>query len=187
MFDPCRSEKKKKREEEREEREEMELIFISLGILSSILVVASSNAVHSVLYLVLVFCNSAGLLILQEVEFIGLLLLIVYVGAVAVLFLFVVMMLIPRESKEGEARGKYIKQMMVMGAICTVYMTGRSEINEINERNEITSIGLEEATNIERIGQIMYTYNVYYFLVAGLILLVAMLGAIGLTGGVKEE
>jgi NADH:ubiquinone oxidoreductase subunit 6 (subunit J) len=163
-------------------------IFASLTIISAIMVIRVKNPVHSVLFLILVFCNAAGLLILLEVDFLAMIFLVVYVGAIAVLFLFVVMML---NIKINNIQGNFIKYLPIGGIIGIIFLL---EIFLVLESDLIpllqTSNNLEHTdwyallnnnTNIETFGQLLYTYYFYYFLIAGIILLVAMIGAIVLT------
>jgi NADH-quinone oxidoreductase subunit J len=175
-------------------------IFSSIAIISGIMVISSRNPMHSVLFLVLVFCNAAGLLLLLETEFLAMLLLIVYVGAVAVLFLFVVMMLNIRLTELNESVLRYIPLGGIMlliflfeilsvinGDLIPFFSNNlfifeqdnvilNQDLNTIFWTNQINP-----TTNIEALGIVLYTYYVYCFMVASLILLVAMIGAILLT------
>jgi|TARA_B110001450_G_C17653200_1_gene494137 NADH-quinone oxidoreductase subunit J len=175
-------------------------IFSSIAIISGVMVISSRNPMHSVLFLVLVFCNAAGLLLLLETEFLAMLLLIVYVGAIAVLFLFVVMMLNIRLTELNESVLRYIP---IGGIILLVFLFEilsvingdlipffssnlfifendnlilNQDLNTIFWTNQINP-----TTNIEALGIVLYTYYVYCFMIASLILLVAMIGAILLT------
>ena len=164
-------------------------IFSSLAVLSALMVIRAENPVHSVLFLVLVFFNSAGLLLLLEVEFLAMLFIIVYVGAIAVLFLFVVMMLNVKMAKYSKEVFRYLP---VGGLILLVFFM---EVFLLIEGDLISPLQASEAnlyltewfnkvdqvTNIEVIGQVMYTYYFFFFLAASVILLVAMIGAIVLT------
>jgi NADH-quinone oxidoreductase subunit J len=194
----------------------MELVFFYLfggiGLFSALLVIMSENPVYSVLYLVLVFFNAAGLLLLLEVEFLAMIFLVVYVGAIAVLFLFVVMMLAPKITYKKEENSTGVenlgKLMSIIGFV-SVLMFGfngvlRDSIRDPNKKfnsdyrggssDSVLNAGtvMEEkgmlyifdgagVTNLESIGQVLYTYYFYYFLVAGFVLLIAMVGAIVLT------
>lgn len=175
-------------------------ILGSLALISGSLVVSARNPIHSILFLVLVFCNSAGLLLLLETEFLAMIFLVVYVGAIAVLFLFVVMMLNIRVTELKESLFRYIpigglvlivfflEILSVINGDLVPFFSSTSlnidsqtllfqkELNLILWSNNINPI-----TNIEAIGELLYTYYFYAFLMASLILLVAMIGAILLT------
>jgi NADH:ubiquinone oxidoreductase subunit 6 (subunit J) len=175
-------------------------ILGSLALVSGGLVVSARNPMHSILFLVLVFCNSAGLLLLLETEFLAVLFLIVYVGAIAVLFLFVVMMLNVRITESKESILRYIP---IGGLVLIIFFLEiLSVINgdlvpffsatDLNLESQAVllpmdlhivnwSNNINPTTNIEAIGELLYTYYFYAFLVASLILLVAMIGAILLT------
>jgi len=175
-------------------------IFSSIAIVSSLMLISARNPVHSVLFLVLVFCNAAGLLILLETEFLAMLFLVVYVGAIAVLFLFVVMMLNVRVTELNQSILRYIPiggliliiflfeiVSVINGDLIPFFSTNllifendffilSQDLNTVFWTNQIDPI-----TNVASIGEILYTYYVYCFMVASLILLVAMIGAILLT------
>jgi len=175
-------------------------IFSSIAIVSGIMVISSRNPMHSVLFLVLVFCNAAGLLILLEVEFLAMLFLVVYVGAIAVLFLFVVMMLNIRVTELNESVLRYIpigglilliflfEILSVINGDLVPFFSSKlflfesdnvilnQDLNTVFWTNQI-----DPTSNIEALGIVLYTYYVYAFIVASLILLVAMIGAILLT------
>src|SRR5579871_4028519 len=157
-------------------------LFAAVLVGSALLVIASRNPVHSVLFLILAFFNAAALFILLGAEFLALILLIVYVGAVAVLFLFVVMMLDVdfAELKRGALQylplggliGLLLVAELALVAIWSLVPTGASSVPHAAPAH---------LTNTEALGRVMYTDYVYYFETAGLILLVAMIGAIVLT------
>jgi NADH-quinone oxidoreductase subunit J len=168
-------------------------LFASLVVLSGALTILARNPVHSVLWLILAFFNAAGLMVLLGAEFIAMLLVIVYVGAVAVLFLFVVMML---DIDFAELRAGFVEYLpfgvlialvllaeIVFGA--AVWQAGPLQLAQ-------RAAPLVDATpNIEAIGVLLYTRYIFLFEAAGLILLVAMVGAIVLThrkrGGVRGQ
>lgn len=163
--------------------------FLSfLLVFSAILVISAQNPVHSVFFLVLVFFTSAFLLFLLEVEFISLLFVLVYVGAIAVLFLFVVMMLDIKITKYEKDLFFYIPMGGFLGIIffLEVFLSLQENLvpflpssgREIYI-NWLTAV--DSLTNLDVLGQILYTYYFFYFLIAGIILLVAMVGAIVLT------
>lgn len=173
-------------------------LFASIAFVSAIMVIGARNPIHSVLFLILVFCNAAGLLLLLEVEFLAMVFLIVYVGAIAVLFLFVVMMLNVKviEFHENISRylpiGGFIGIIFLLEILLVVdndlipILTTSAEMNStLGEALPSTIIlwvnKIHSLTNIEVVGQLLYTYYFYWFLVASLILLVAMIGAITLT------
>jgi len=168
-------------------------ILATVAVLSAFMVVASRNPVRSVLWLILTFFNAAGLFVLIGAEFLAMLLVVVYVGAVAVLFLFVVMMLDVDfvELKQG------FLQYLPFGALVALIML--AEIIFVGASWAATAgfAGAQPpeipvtASNIEAIGAVLYTEYVYFFQAAGMILLVAMIGAIVLTlrhrPGVKRQ
>ncbi|MFN3514333.1 MAG: NADH-quinone oxidoreductase subunit J [Phenylobacterium sp.] len=147
-------------------------------------VVSSRNPVHSVLFLILAFFSAAGLFVLLGAEFLAMLLVIVYVGAVAVLFLFVVMMLDVDFAalRQGFARylplGGLVAAVLVVEMIVVATSVARNGAARLNEAPAAAG---PEITNAETIGRVLYTDYVYFFQAAGLVLLVAMIGAIVLT------
>ena len=158
-------------------------LFALAAIASAMLVITARNPVHSVLYLILCFFNAAGLFVLLGAEFLAMILVVVYVGAVAVLFLFVVMMLDVDFVELREGMAKYLPVGGVIGLILLVEMillVGTWTIAP----DLITHVSAPIAgdiTNTEAIGQVLYTKYVFFFQMAGLILLIAMVGAIVLT------
>jgi NADH-quinone oxidoreductase subunit J len=170
-------------------------LFAAITIASAFLVIAARNPVHSVFFLILAFFNAAGLFLLVGAEFLALLLVVVYVGAVAVLFLFVVMML---DVDFAELRQGFL-QYLPIGALIAVILVlelilvlGASVLDaDIALDTGMPMPPLEEISNIEAIGLVLYTDYVYFFQAAGLVLLVAMVGAIVLTlrhrEGIKRQ
>lgn len=229
-------------------------IFSTLAILSAIMVIRAKNPVYSVLFLILVFCNAAGLLVLIDLDFFAMVFLVVYVGAIAVLFLFVVMMLNIKLAEINENILRYLPIGGLIGLIflfemililendlipivtfqntsalstldivgihgqflistipilisaifwniskfSTIYSQWAlrydelslkiQDINTVADKYQLPSVEyiqwptkIENITTIEALGQVVYTYYAYYFIVASLILLVAMIGAIVLT------
>lgn len=160
-------------------------LFAIVTCVAGFLVVITRNPVHSVLWLILSFFSSAGLFVLLGAEFVALLLVIVYVGAVAVLFLFVVMML---DVDFAELRGglaHYLPLGLLIGVILLVELGlvfGNWTFSDGAEaaRQAITP-AIEDTENTVALGQLIYTQYIYLFQAAGLILLVAMIGAIVLT------
>ena len=150
---------------------------------SAVMVIASKNPVHSVLFLILAFFNAAGLFVLLGAEFLAMILVIVYVGAVAVLFLFVVMMLDVdfAELKRGSLQYLPFGGLIGLILVAELVMMGSVWVLKpaaIAAKAQATPAGL---TNTAALGRILYTDYVYYFQIAGLVLLVAMIGAIVLT------
>ncbi|MEM6810982.1 MAG: NADH-quinone oxidoreductase subunit J [Pseudomonadota bacterium] len=160
-------------------------LFAGMTLLSGIMVITARNTVSSVLFLILAFFNSAGLFVLLGAEFIAMIMVIVYVGAVAVLFLFVVMMLDISFADLRKGAMQYVPVGLLAGGILlaelifvfsTWKFAGRAE-----ENLAVPTPDPDELTNTEAIGRVLYTDYIYAFQAAGLILLVAMIGAIVLT------
>ena len=158
--------------------------FAIILVISSIMVIIAKNPVHSVFFLILTFFNATGLFVLMGAEFLAMLLLIVYVGAVAVLFLFVVMMLnidfnslrtgMIKNAPLGLLIGTILLGEMIFSFIGMKYGVANKPGNEL-------FIVLGEEENTRALGNVLYTKYIYLFQCAGLILLVAMIGAIVLT------
>ena len=155
-------------------------LFAALMIASGAFTIFARNPVHSVLWLILAFFNAAGLMIIVGAEFLAMLLVVVYVGAVAVLFLFVVMMLDVDfvELKQGTLR--YWPFAMLVGIIFAAEIVLASVFG-VSEAPSNFDASPGAATNAEAIGQVMYTEYLLLFQMAGIVLLVAMIGAIVLT------
>ena len=159
-------------------------IFAALLIASAAMVIFARNPVHSVLWLIVAFFNAAGLMVLIGAEFIAMLLVIVYVGAVAVLFLFVVMML---NIDFAELRAGFVKNVP-LGLMLAVVLVAELVLGIGAYRAGAVKLGKPDGTaavsdvpNIEAIGNLLYSKYIFLFESAGLILLVAMVGAIVLT------
>ena len=160
-------------------------MFSFVAVAAGVLVIAARNPVHSVLFLILAFFNAAGLFVLMGAEFLAMVLVIVYVGAVAVLFLFVVMML---DINFVELR-RGVLQYLPIGALIgilllvelLVVLGGWVVIPQAASNAAAPIPPLDQVTNTQAIGRIIYTDYFYLFQAAGLILLVAMIGAIVLT------
>lgn len=156
-------------------------LFAAVTIASAVLVIFSRNPVHSVLWLILAFFNAAGLMLIAGAEFIALLLVIVYVGAVAVLFLFVVMML---DIDFAELRSGFTKNLP-FGILLALVLLAEVifAISAWRAGPALSGAAPPEATqpNIVALGQVLYSRFLFPFEIAGLILLVAMIGAIVLT------
>ncbi|SNY93730.1 NADH dehydrogenase subunit J [Cohaesibacter sp. ES.047] len=160
-------------------------LFAAVLLGSGLMVIGARNPVHSVLFLILAFFNAAGLFVLLGAEFLAMLLVVVYVGAVAVLFLFIVMML---DIDFVELRAGFLQYMpigLVVGVVLLaellVAFGGWVISPELSGHLGEPMPALAEMSNIEAIGSLLYTKYVYYFETAALILLVAMIGAIVLT------
>ena len=170
-------------------------IFATVAVGAGVMVISARNPVHSVLFLLLAFFNAAGLFVLLGAEFIAMILVIVYVGAVAVLFLFVVMML---DINFVELRQGFLQYLPIGGLIGVVLLVELAFIFTSwtlapAEATKITAPipPMTEVTNTVAIGRILYTDYIYLFQASGIILLVAMIGAIVLTlrsrEGVKKQ
>ena len=172
-------------------------IFSIIAVVSAIMVTASKNTVHSVFFLILDFISISCLFIMIGAEFLGMIMLIVYVGAVAVLFLFVVMMLNVAQQKNqwfaGQATSKHIPVGLIISTLIffeIIIVIGgwkyKPEIFDINNSLANTSV-----SNTHSLGQILYTDYIHVFQISGMILLVAMVGAIVLTfrqrSGLKRQ
>jgi len=171
--------------------------FSIIAVFSAIMVIASKNTVHSVFFLILDFISISCLFIMIGAEFLGMIMLIVYVGAVAVLFLFVVMMLNVAQQKDEWFKGKIFTSHIPFGSLISIIIFleliiviggWKYKPNLI----ETSSIQIDKNfTNTHALGNVIYTDYIHLFQLAGLILLVAMIGAIVLTyrkrEGVKKQ
>ena len=170
-------------------------LFAFVAIAAAVMVISARNPVHSVLYLILTFVNAAGLFLLTGAEFLAMILLIVYVGAVAVLFLFVVMMLDVdfAELKQGALQYAPVGALvgLILAAELIVVIGGTVFSPQLADTVAQRMPDNAVRSNTAALGDILYTEYLYYFQVAGLILLVAMIGAIVLTlrhkPGVKRQ
>lgn len=160
-------------------------MFACLAVLGGVMVISARNPVHSVLFLIFVFFNAAGLFLLLGAEFLAMVLVVVYVGAVAVLFLFVVMML---DINFVELRQGFLHYLPVGAAIglvlfielATVF-AGWHEAPGAKELIAAATPDMAEIANTQALGRIIYTKYLYLFQASGMVLLVAMVGAIMLT------
>jgi NADH-quinone oxidoreductase subunit J len=167
-------------------------LLAAATLISAFLVVIGRNPVHSVLFLIVTFFSAAGLFVLLGAEFLAMLLIVVYVGAVAVLFLFVVMML---DVDFAALRAGFASNLPIglgVGALLAGEMVFISVVVVNNGASKATAMAAPGGvTNAEAIGRLLYTDYAYYFQAAGLVLLVAMIGAIVLTlrhrAGVKRQ
>ncbi len=169
-------------------------IFSLVAVLSALMVISARNPVHSVLFLILSFVNASGLFVLLGAEFLAMILVVVYVGAVAVLFLFVVMMLDINFVKLREGFLQYLPFGALLGVVLIVelgilFLTKSFSENSLSRF--VQSPQINEVENTKLIGQVLYTDYFYLFQISGLILLVAMVGSITLTlrdrGQVKRQ
>ncbi len=159
-------------------------LFASLTVISGFMVVFVKNPVHAVLFLILAFFNVAGLFLLLGAEFLALTLLIVYVGAVAVLFLFVVMMLDVDFAELKSGFLNYLPAGLFVGGILLaeiIMVSGAWILNPALSTLEKVKEIDPTVTNTENFGKVLYTDHLYYFEAAGIVLLIAMVGAIVLT------
>ncbi len=158
-------------------------LFSTVLILSALMVVAARNPVHSVLFLILAFFNAAALFVILGAEFLAMILVIVYVGAVAVLFLFVVMMLDIdfAELKRGALQYLPVGALIGIALAVELILVGSVWAFAPGAGGALAHATPAGLTNTQALGQIIYTDYIYYFQTAGLILLVAMIGAIVLT------
>ena len=173
-------------------------VFSTIAIVSAIMVTASKNTVHSVFFLILDFISVSCLFIMIGAEFLGMIMLIVYVGAVAVLFLFVVMMLNVAQQKNqwflSSRSSRHIPIGLIIGTIIffelIIVVGGWKYKPELFEKTNSTS-SFEGISNTHSLGQILYTDYIHIFQISGMVLLVAMIGAIVLTfrqrEGVKKQ
>ncbi|HEY3919076.1 MAG TPA: NADH-quinone oxidoreductase subunit J [Stellaceae bacterium] len=164
--------------------------FAGVAVASGVMVISARNPVHSVLFLILAFFNAAGLFVLLGAEFLAMILVIVYVGAVAVLFLFVVMML----DINFVALRRGVLQYLPIGALIglallveLILIFGAWSLSpDIGSAAAAPTPALTQVTNTAALGALLYTHYIYAFQAAGLILLVAMIGAIVLTLRARE-
>ena len=156
-------------------------LFAGVCVASAVMVVTSRNPVHSVLFLILAFVNAAGLFVLLGAEFLAMILIVVYVGAVAVLFLFVVMMLDVDFAELREGFLSYLPIGALVGAMLLAELLVVVGGWAIGPGIAKADAAAQNISNTEALGLVLYTRYVYYFEAAGIILLVAMIGAIVLT------
>jgi NADH-quinone oxidoreductase subunit J len=170
-------------------------LFAGITVASAFMVIAARNPVHSVLFLILAFVNAAALFLMLGAEFLAMILVVVYVGAVAVLFLFVVMMLDVDFVELRQGFLQYLPVGALVGIIFLVELilvvgTWATSPGMLKAK-DAPVISAEKLSNTEAIGQVLYTTYIHYFQLAGIILLVAMIGAIVLTlrhkPGVKRQ
>ena len=160
-------------------------LFATVTVASGVMVISARNPVHSVLFLILAFFNAAGLFVILGAEFLAMILVVVYVGAVAVLFLFVVMML---DINFAELRQGFLQYLPLGGTIGIVLLAellivlgGWVIAPDVASRAAAPMPAPDTASNTQALGHLLYTHYIYLFQAAGLVLLVAMIGAIVLT------
>ncbi|WP_029416251.1 NADH-quinone oxidoreductase subunit J [Brevundimonas bacteroides] len=159
-------------------------VMSAVAVVAGLLVVTARNPVHSVLWLILAFFSSAGLFVLLGAEFLAMLLVVVYVGAVAVLFLFVVMMLDVDFVRLREGFASYLPLAAIVAGILLAEMVMISILVAQGGAAADAAAPVvygADRTNVEAIGRVLYTEYVYLFQAAGIVLLIAMIGAIVLT------
>lgn len=165
-------------------------LFATVLTLSALRVITARNPVHSVLFLILAFFNAAGLFVLLGAEFVAMILVIVYVGAVAVLFLFVVMMLDINFVEMRKGASRYMPLGVLLGGVLLTELTmlfGAWKFSpQIAQNAASPTPDLVSVENTHAIGAILYTDYIFIFQMAGLVLLVAMIGAIVLTHRVRS-
>ncbi len=169
-------------------------LMATVTVVAALLVVTARNPVHSVLWLILAFFSAAGLFVLMGAEFLAMLLVVVYVGAVAVLFLFVVMMLDVDFVRLREGYARYLPLAAIVAGVLLAEMimiTLAVVQGGVAADATTPAVATPDLTNIEAIGRVLYTDYVYFFQAAGIVLLVAMIGAITLTlrhkPGIKRQ
>ena len=170
-------------------------LFAGIAVASGVMVISARNPVHSVLFLIVAFFNAAGLFVLMGAEFLAMILVVVYVGAVAVLFLFVVMMLDINFIELRKGALAYLPIGLLVGLILLVELTlvfGAWVVSPLASGAALAPTpAISQITNTHALGMVIYTNYVYLFQIAGLVLLVAMVGAIVLTlrqrSGVRRQ
>ena len=165
-------------------------LFAIVTVIAAVMVISARNPVHSVLFLILAFFNSAGLFVLLGAEFLAMIMVVVYVGAVAGLFMFVVMML---DVNVAELRQGFLQYLPLGGIVGLILLLELAMVvggfiisPEVSQRFAAPAPINTDVPNTEALGSILYTKYVYFFQAAGMILLVAMIGAIVLTHRSRE-
>jgi NADH-quinone oxidoreductase subunit J len=176
--------------------------FSSIALTSGIFVIYSPNTIYSAFFLILVFVSTTGLLLVSEIEFLSIMLIIIYVGAIAVLFLFVIMMLDIHilVNKNNQNNFGYLPIIILIGLIffietflmfsknfTTYHHLIKQSFYEIDYISRQFIYKFDSITNIETLGQVLYTYYFFLFLLAGIILLIALIGAVLLTKKEKKN
>ena len=158
-------------------------LYSLTAIAAAVMVVVARNPVHSALFLILVFVNAAGMFVLMGAEFLAMILIVVYVGAVAVLFLFVIMMLDVDYSQLREGFLEYLPFGLLIGAIflAELLLLAGGWVISPTITKTVTAPIPTGVSNTEALGLVLYTRYIHYFQISGMVLLVAMVGAIVLT------
>lgn len=159
-------------------------VFAAVLLFAATMVITAKNPVHAALFLVLAFFNSAALWVMAEAEFLGIALVLVYVGAVMVLFLFVVMMLDINLASMREGFARYLPIGALVGLVMVVEMAlvvGSDQVNLIGTTSAAASAAGEDISNTKALGSVLYTVYAYPFEIASVVLLVAIIAAIMLT------
>jgi NADH-quinone oxidoreductase subunit J len=160
-------------------------VFAAVAILAGVMVISARNPVHSVLFLILAFFNGAGLFVLMGAEFLAMILVVVYVGAVAVMFMFVVMMLDINFAELRQGFLRYLPIGAVVGLVLLaellIILGGWTLSPNARLAEAAATPAVTEISNTHALGQLIYTHYIYLFQAAGVILLIAMIGAIVLT------
>ncbi|WP_341760149.1 NADH-quinone oxidoreductase subunit J [Candidatus Endowatersipora endosymbiont of Watersipora subatra] len=160
-------------------------LFSFVAILSAFMVIGSRNPVHSVFFLILTFLNSAGLFMLMGAEFLALVLILTYVGAVLVLFVFVIMMLDLRFLTMEKSVLKYLPVGGSVGLILLIELIAVFSGNALDSQELVSAVqpipNITEVSNIKALGNLLYTRYILFFQLSGIILLIGMVGAIVLT------
>lgn len=169
-------------------------LFGGISLFAATMVIISRNPIHSVMFLILTFCRAACLLLLLGVEFLAIIFLVVYVGAIAVLFLFVVMLL---QIKLSAIEDEFFNYLPIGGLIGVLFLLEAFFVlsqdftplinDKINPSYLAWESKLDNLTNLEILGQVLYTHYLLYFLLAGAVLLVALIAAIALTIIIQQE
>lgn len=165
-------------------------VFAAVAVASGVMVISARNPVHSVFFLILAFFNAAGIFVLLGAEFLAMLLVVVYVGAVAVLFLFVVMMLDINFAELREGFLQYLPVGALIGVVLLAELAmvlGGWALGPVGEGGRAGGAGPDAMTNTHALGHVLYTDYIYLFQAAGLVLLVAMIGAIVLTHRRRDD
>jgi NADH-quinone oxidoreductase subunit J len=162
-------------------------LFSAVLLASAVMVVAARNPVHAVLFLILCFFNAAGLFLLIGAEFVAFILVIVYVGAVAVLFLFVVMMLDINFKDMRQGAKNYLLTGLTVGGILAAELAFIGLSWHMGPKVADAAVTADAVENTRAIGQLLYTDYFYPFQVSGLVLLIAMIGAIVLTHRIRPD
>jgi len=163
-------------------------LFAGLSILSGLGVVLARNTMHSVMFLVFCFFNAAGLFFLLDAEFLGVILILIYVGAVMVLFMFVIMMLEAKVDNLKDNMRQYLSVGGLVAVLLLVEFVAASSSGVFSHGVKASAVHMgQQINNIEQIGQILYTKYLLGFEIAAIILLVALVGSVVLTIRTRKD